>query len=80
MKLKVKLKSKQIQIYFIRQNLSQNGVARKMGICSGYISQLMNGKRFASARVRIKLQKIFADKTWDDLFEIIERKKIEEER
>jgi transcriptional regulator with XRE-family HTH domain len=53
--LKVKLKSSAVQRVMAKRNMSQNVLAMRVGISSGYISQLMCGTRHASPMVRQKM-------------------------
>ena len=69
--VKVKLKSGVIENILAHKNLSQNGLAGKLGISSGYISQLLNGKRLPSPEMREKFLTYFNDLGFDDLFEIL---------
>jgi transcriptional regulator with XRE-family HTH domain len=69
---KVSLKRGTIQVAMVRRNMSQNMLAMRIGISSGYISQLMRGTRHASPDVRKKLLDIFTPLTFDDLFTIAE--------
>jgi len=69
--VKVKLKPGIIENILARKSLSQNGLAVKLGISSGYISQLLNGKRLPSPEMRKKFLTYFGDLSFDDLFEIL---------
>ncbi len=69
--LKVKLKKEKVERLMIRRNLSQNSLAKRIEVSSGYMSQLMNGIRCASPQVRTKLQHTF-NRGFDELFEIKE--------
>lgn len=69
---KVSLNRSTIQMAMVRRNMSQNMLAMRMGISSGYISQLMRGTRHASPEVRRKLLEMFIPLTFDDLFTIEE--------
>lgn len=69
---KVRLHRSAIQMAMVRRNMSQNMLAMRMGISSGYISQLMCGTRYASPGVRQKILEIFTPLTFDDLFTIEE--------
>jgi len=69
---KVRLNRSAIQMAMVRRNMSQNMLAMRMDISSGYISQLMCGTRYASPRVRQKILEIFTPLTFDDLFTIEE--------
>lgn len=68
--LRVKLREEKIERLLARKNLSQNWLAKRIEVSSGYMSQLMNGVRYASPRVRAKLQEVFIDSTFDELFRI----------
>jgi len=84
---KVGLKVKNIKKYLIKEkalqnkeikklrklySASQNGFARRLGISSAYISQLMRGSRNPSPKLRIKITRIMTGYTWDELFRIVE--------
>ena len=69
---KVCLNRSTIQMAMVRRNMSQNMLAMRMGISSGYISQLMCGTRHASPELRQKLLEMFTPLTFDDLFTIEE--------
>ena len=48
--------------------ISQNELARQCGLSSGYFSQLMNGSKSPSPRVRRKLQEVLGVSDFDRLF------------
>ena len=52
-------------------NMSQNELARRCGITSGYLSLLMNGKRSPSTPLRRGLQRVLGVSNFDDLFVIV---------
>ena len=54
------------------RDISQNELARLCGLSSGYMSQLMSGKRSPSAHVRRDIQNALGVTDFDELF-IIER-------
>ena len=54
-----------------RKNLSQNWLAKRLGISSGYMSQLLTGKRAPSPQLRARILEHFPDKQFDDLFESV---------
>ncbi len=56
----------------IRSNLSQGCLAKRLGVCTGYMSQLLDGSRHPSAKVRKRLMSIFSESSFDDLFIIKE--------
>ena len=67
---RVKLKSSVIRNLLIRRHKSQNWLAMRAGVTSGYMSQLMTGTRFPSPVVTQKLQKAMRVDEFDEIFEI----------
>ena len=53
-------------------NMTQNELARRAKISSGYLSQLISGTRFPSAEVRASLQEELGVTQFEDLF-VLER-------
>ena len=53
-----------------RRNYSQNGLARSLGVSSGYLSQLINGHRYASPDLRRKLMEFLGVDDFDAIFEL----------
>ena len=53
------------------RDISQNELARLCGLSSGYMSQVIGGKRSPSAPVRARIQEVLGV-VFDDLF-IVER-------
>jgi len=72
MTIKVKMNQSAILLAIARRNMSQNMLAIRSGISSGYISQIMSGTRNPSPAVRQRLQEILAPLTFDDIFIIEE--------
>ena len=70
--IKVKLNRTAIQVAMAKRNMSQNMLAIKVGISSGYISQLMSEARYASPKVRQTILETFSPLTFDDIFIIQE--------
>jgi len=70
--MKVLLKSKEIKKILIRKNKSQNWFAHKLEVSSGYMSQLMDGSRNPSPKLRERIMKKLSEHKFDDLFEIKE--------
>lgn len=68
--VKVKLNRPTIERLLARRNWSQNTLARRLGICGGYLSLLMTGARSVSPRVRRQMLRKLPDLTFDDLFVI----------
>ena len=68
----VAIKSEAIRKILARKNMSQNWLARQLGVSSGYMSQLMTGVRNPSPDLRIKiLEKLKMDESgFDKVFEI----------
>jgi transcriptional regulator with XRE-family HTH domain len=71
--MKVNLKTKFVRRKLIRKNMSQNWLAIKIGVSSGYMSQLMDGSRNPSPVVRQKFLDLFPECVFDDLFVIKEK-------
>ncbi len=69
--IKVRVNQSAVLRAIARRNLSQNGLAVKAGISSGFISQIMRGSRCPSPAVRKKLQNALRA-TFDDIFIIEE--------
>ena len=72
MTIKVRLNQSTVMQAIARRNMSQNMLAIRAGISSGYISQIMCGTRNPSPRVRQKLQDVLSPLTFDDIFIIEE--------
>jgi len=68
------LKNKNIKRLMIRKNKSQNWLAYRLDISSGYMSQLMDGSRSPSPKVRQHLLNMFSECSFDDLFVIRDTK------
>jgi transcriptional regulator with XRE-family HTH domain len=69
--MKVKLRSVRVREILLRRNLSQNGLAVRLGISSGYCSQLLSGLRYPSPLMRKRLLKVLAE-DFDTLFEMVQ--------
>jgi transcriptional regulator with XRE-family HTH domain len=72
MTIRVKLNQTAVMRAIARRNMSQNMLAIRAGISSGYISQIMCGTRNPSPAVRQKLQEVLQPLTFDDIFIIEE--------
>lgn len=66
----VKLNNNELKLQLARKNMSQNWLAQRLGVTSGYISQLMCGVRNPSPRLREKIMKLFPECDFDELFTI----------
>ena len=65
---RVRLRTEVVWELLNRLNMSQNELARRVGIRSSYMSQLMSGQRFASPGVRQRLMDVLGVNEFDDLF------------
>jgi transcriptional regulator with XRE-family HTH domain len=72
MPIKVKLNQEAVLKAIARRNMSQNMLAIRAGISSGYISQILCGTRNPSPAVRQKLQDVLEPLAFDDIFIIEE--------
>ena len=65
---RVLLKAQALWDLLQRLNISQNELARAMGTTSGYLSQIISGKRCASPDMRRRLLSALGNPPFDDLF------------
>lgn len=70
--LKVLIRQREVEQFLIRRNLSQNAFAERLGISSGYMSQLMRGNRYPSAELRAKILRSLKNIKFDEVFEIVD--------
>ena len=63
-----KLKPVPVQDFMDRTNKTQKQMAELIGISEAYFSQIMNGDRSPSAKVRAGLQRIMGVSDFDELF------------
>ncbi len=68
--VKVKLNSKAVRQVLARKNKSQNWLAKRLEISSGFMAQLLAGERCPSPNVRERIQAAFNDLRFEDLFTI----------
>ena len=64
----IKLNPVPVQNFLDRSNLSQKDMACLVEISEAYFSQLMNGDRSPSARVRSRIQRVMGVENFDALF------------
>jgi transcriptional regulator with XRE-family HTH domain len=64
----VALRKNKIKQKLALRNKSQNWFAKRLGICSGYMSQLMCGQRNPSPGLRERIMNLFPECNHDDLF------------
>jgi len=70
--LKVLIRQSEVERLLTKRNFSQNAFAERLGISSGYMSQLMRGIRYPSAELRAKILHSLRNVTFDDIFEIVD--------
>ncbi len=75
MTIRVRMNQTAVLLAIARRNMSQNMLAIRAGISSGYISQIMCGTRYPSPKVREKLQSVLNPLAFDDIFIIEENGK-----
>ena len=66
--LRARLRAEVVWEYLTRHNLSHNAFARRVGIDPGYLSQMMNGRRYPSPQMRARLMSALGITEFDDLF------------
>ena len=57
-----------LDILLARRNMSQNSLAKMLGLSTGYMVQLMNGDRYPSPKLRQRILEILNPLSFDDLF------------
>ena len=70
--LRVRLDPAPVWAFLEERDISQNELARLVGISSGYLSQLLSGKAYPSPQVRRRFQQVLGVTDFDDLFTIDE--------
>ena len=68
---RVLLKAAAVWQLLDRLDMSQNQLAQRCGITSGYLSHLMNGRRSPSPRVRRRMQEVLEVDDFHQLFIIV---------
>ena len=68
--LLVTLKPAPVWAFLEKRDISQNELARMLGISSGYISQLLSGSAHPSPQLRQRLLRVLGVSDFDDLFTI----------
>ena len=69
---KVRLNAQAVWDHLDALKLSQNDLARQLGLSQGYLSQLINGTRFASPRIQRRFQRALGDVELDELFTVVD--------
>ena len=65
---RVKLKPEPVWEQIARRNMSQNELARRSKISSGYLSQLISGRKSPSPEVRKRLQAVLGVSQFEEIF------------
>ena len=65
---RVKLRPGPVWELITRRNMSQNELARRAGISSGYLSHLLAGRKCPSPAVRRRLQAALGVSEFEELF------------
>lgn len=66
--MKVIIRQNKIREMLARKNKSQNWLALRIGVSSGYMSQLIAGSRCPSPKIRESMLEHFPERNFDDLF------------
>ena len=69
--MKVMLRAEAIWERLNRLNMSQNDLARLLGVSTGHLSRLINGRRCPSPRMRKLLMETLDCSEFDDLFVVV---------
>ena len=69
-RLSVTLRPDPVWAFLEERDISQNELARRVGISSGHISQLMSGSAHPSPELRRRLLRVLGVSDFDDLFTI----------
>ena len=67
---RVRIKSKAVYDILDRLHMSQSELARQAGLSTGYVSQVISGKRTPSPPVRRRIQRALGVDDFDELFEL----------
>lgn len=70
--IRARLKTNTITNILLRKNLSQNWLAERLGITSGYMSQVLSGSRNPSPQLRQRIMDWQPELDFDELFEVAE--------
>lgn len=68
--MKVRIKTANIREILAKKNLSQNWLAFRTRTTSGYMSQMITGKRNPSPQMRKKILQVLKGCEFEDLFEL----------
>jgi len=65
---KVRVEAEAVFRLIAQRNISQNELARELGVSGGYMSQLVCGRRHPSPRLRRRMLDFFGCARFEDLF------------
>ena len=68
--MKVRIKTANIRKILARKNMSQNWLAFRTRTTSGYMSQMISGKRNPSPKMREKILQVLKGCEFEDLFRL----------
>lgn len=68
--MQVRVKAEKIRKILAERNISQNRLAIYLGTTSGYLSQMVTGKRNPSPNMRERILKALRGYQFNDIFEI----------
>lgn len=71
--MKVQLNAMTVRRILAKKNQSQNWLAQRVGTSSGYMSQMLAGRRYPSPKMRTKILKVLRGYEFDELFMLLER-------
>ncbi len=60
--------------YLTKENLAQNELAKRLGISSGYMAQLIGGGRSPSPNLRRRMLEVLSPLSFEDVFVLSDRK------
>lgn len=66
--IRIRLRPSAAWEHLARHNFSQNELARRLNITSGYLSQLITGRRSPSPELRRRILSLLPGTTFDQLF------------
>ena len=69
---KVMLRAEAVWERLNRLNMSQNDLARTLGVSSGHLSRLINGRRCPSPSMRRRLMEVLDCSDFDELFVVVD--------
>ena len=68
--MRIFLNSKSVQIILAKKNKSLTWFAEEVNISQSYVSMLLNQEKSPSPELRNRIQKVFANHKWEEVFTI----------